>query len=51
MYGVDNMSKILKNRNGNTSVRTKGNLDISYTMPNENSQNNKNSKMENTLPQ
>jgi hypothetical protein len=39
-------SKILKNRNGNTSVRTSGNIDISYAPPTENNQRSKNSKMD-----
>jgi len=44
MFGVENKSKILKNRNGNTSTRTTSNLDISYTLPNANNQNSKNNK-------
>lgn len=40
-------SKILKNRNGNTSVRTSGNIGFSYAPPTENNQKNKNSKIDN----
>jgi hypothetical protein len=51
MYGVDNLSKILKNRNGNTSVRTSGNIDISYSVPEASAQRSNPSKMEGKLPQ
>jgi len=44
MIGMKSKSKILKNQNGNTSIRTKSNLDSSLNLPNENNLDTNNNK-------